>query len=472
MLPIAGSSSPKHSFLPANSPSNRHRLIEQHRTQPQESDDGSTGQERERALLIGLTIHPETREETIEHLDELELLAETAGAETVMKAVQGLPRRDAAHFIGKGKIEELALLIEEEGITLVIVDSDLSPVQVRNLSKAFDRKVIDRSGLILDIFAQRARSREARTQVELAQLQYMLPRLTRQWTHLSKQYGGIGTKGPGETQIETDRRMIRTRISHLREKLEKIDTQREIQRKGRTERFRIALVGYTNAGKSTLMNELSGAGVHAENRLFATLDATVRGVELTPGRTVLISDTVGFIRKLPSHLIASFRSTLAEVKEADLLLHVVDTASPAVHEQIAVVEETLREIEADAIPVVMVLNKVDLLDSDDETLSELRHRYPGSVAISAERGLHIHGLRTRMVELLEATFVEVTVKVSIARFNVLAKVYDYADVIDRKFDEENAWVTMRYSPKQTDQVEHIVSAAGGVKVDPTIIPNV
>ncbi len=421
-------------------------------------------EERERALLVGLTVWPEEREVTMEHLAELELLADTAGADTVLKVVQGLPRKDSAFFIGKGKAEELAEIVEEEKITLVVVDDDLSPVQARNLGRVLERKVIDRSGLILDIFAQRARSSEARTQVELAQLQYMLPRLTRQWTHLSKQFGGIGTKGPGETQIETDRRMIRARIAHLREKLEKIETQRETQRKGRAEHFRTALVGYTNAGKSTLMNEISGAGVHAENRLFATLDSTVRAVELTPGRTMLLSDTVGFIRKLPSHLVASFRSTLAEAREADLLLHVVDVASPTVRDQIRVVEETLREIEADVVPVLMVFNKVDLLQPGDETLAELRERYPNSVAISAARGLHIQALRAKLVEVMENTFLQRVVRIPLARYSHFTKAFEYVDVIDRVFDEEYATITMRFSPKVTDHVEHILAVAGAVPV--------
>ncbi len=424
-----------------------------------------THNERERALLIGLTIWPETRETTLEHLDELELLADTAGADTIMKAVQGLHRKDGAYYIGRGKTEELAAFVEEENISLVVVDDDLSPIQARNLERTLKRKVLDRSGLILDIFAQRARSSEARTQVELAQLQYMLPRLTRQWTHLSKQFGGIGTKGPGETQIETDRRMIRSRLAHLREKLDKIETQRETQRKGRGEHFRVALVGYTNAGKSTLMNEITGAGVHAEDRLFATLDSTVRAVELTPGRTILMSDTVGFIRKLPSHLVASFRSTLAEAREADLLLHVVDVASPSMYEQIRVVEETLHDIEADTIPVVMVFNKVDLLQPGDERLDELRDRYPDAVAISAARGLHIHALRERLVELLERTFVQRTVRLPLARFNRISKLYDYADVLDRQFDEENATITLRFNPKVRDHVEHILSVAGAETVE-------
>lgn len=415
--------------------------------------------ERERAILVGLALWPVTREETVDHLNELELLADTAGADSIHKVIQSLPRKDSAFFIGKGKAEEIAQIVQDEDITLVIIDDDLSPVQARNLEKMINRKVIDRSGLILDIFAKRARSSEARTQVELAQLQYMMTRLTRQWTHLSKQFGGIGTKGPGETQIETDRRMIRTRIAHLREKLERIDTQRETQRKGREERFRFALVGYTNAGKSTLMNELTGAGVHAENRLFATLDSTVRAVELTPGRTVLVSDTVGFIRKLPSHLVASFRSTLSEVKEADALLHVVDASAPTVYEQIKVVEETLQSIGAAEIPVIMVFNKIDQLDTQDERFLDLRARYPESIAISAQRGLNVGSLRERMIRLVEDTYVERVVQVPLDRFNALSKIYDVADVIDRQFDETSAFVTLRYSPKMTDHVEHILAVA-------------
>jgi GTP-binding protein HflX len=403
----------------------------------------------------------------MEHLDELEQLADTAGADTILKVIQGLPARDSAFYIGKGKVEELAQAVEDDDINLVVIDDDLSPVQTRNLERELKRKVIDRSGLILDIFASRAQSSEARTQVELAQLQYMLPRLTRQWTHLSKQYGGIGTKGPGETQIETDRRMIRTRISVLREKLEKIDTQRETQRKGRAEMFRVALVGYTNAGKSTLMNELTGAGVHAENRLFATLDSTVRSVELTPGRTVLVSDTVGFIRKLPSHLVASFRSTLDEVKHADLLLHVVDVSAPSFTEQMAVVDTTLEEIGAKEIPVLIVFNKIDLIDSHSELIPELRERYPEAVMISAERGLQMRTLRERLAEEMEKTFINRSVRVPIADFDLLTKIYNYADVLDKKFDDEYAYIDLRFSPKMVDRIEHLLSVAHAVTIEKT-----
>ena len=416
----------------------------------------TVAKEKERAILVGLTVFPETRETTLEHLDELEQLLDTAGGETVMKIVQGLPRQDRASFIGKGKVEELAQLVEDERVSLVVVDDDLSPMQTRNLERVVNVKVIDRTQLILDIFAGRAQSSEARTQVELAQLQYMLPRLTRQWTHLSKQFGGIGTKGPGETQIETDRRLIRDRITGLREKLEKIETQRETQRKGRAEQFRIALVGYTNAGKSTLMNELAGEHVHAEDRLFATLDTTVRQVELAPGRKALLSDTVGFIRKLPPNLIASFRSTLAEAKEADVLLHVVDIASPVLFDQMSVVDETLREIGAVGISTLLVFNKVDALE-DPDLLAELRERYPDALMISAERGLHINALRERLAEMMESTYVERTVRVPVANANRLAKIHDFADVLDKRYDNEYGYYRIRYSPKLIEHIESLIA---------------
>lgn len=424
----------------------------------------TVAREKERAILVGLTVFPETRETTIEHLNELELLLDTAGGETVLKLVQGLPHQDGASFIGKGKVEELAQLVEDENVSLVVIDDDLSPVQQRNLERSVKVKVIDRTQLILDIFAGRAQSSEARTQVELAQLQYMLPRLTRQWTHLSKQFGGIGTKGPGETQIETDRRLIRDRISGLREKLEKIDTQRETQRKGRIEQFRIALVGYTNAGKSTLMNELAGPTVLAEDRLFATLDTTVRQIELAPNRRALLSDTVGFIRKLPPNLIASFRSTLAEAKEADVLLHVIDVASASMMEQIAVVDETLREIGAVGIPILMVFNKVDLLE-DTDVLGDLRVRYPDALVISAARGLHVNALRERLAEMMESTYVERTMRVPVANANRLAKIHDFADVLDKRYDDEYGYYRIRYSPKLVDHIESLIAASKAEDVE-------
>ena len=422
---------------------------------------------RERAILVGLIVYPGTRQEAEEHLAELELLADTAGADTVHRVIQSLSRPDVAWYMGKGKVEEIKEIVEEdESITLIIVDDDLSPVQLRNLEKTLEIKVVDRSGLILDIFASRARSREARTQVELAQLLYLMPRLTRMWTHLSKQYGGIGTKGPGETQIETDRRIIKGRISHLREKLAKIETQRETQRKGRGEMFRVSLVGYTNAGKSTLMNELVGdKEVHAEDRLFATLDTTVRQVELKSGRTILLSDTVGFIRKLPSHLLAGFHSTLAEAREADLLLHVVDVSSPSVHEQIEVVEETLKEIEAGDIPVLMVFNKIDLVTTQDDRLRELLDRYPDSVRISAATGLGVHALQEEITRRVEETYGERIVRVPMSHWHHVAKLHEWVDPVAKVFDEEYGYLHFRYSPKMLDHVEKALAAAGAEEVE-------
>jgi len=280
----------------------------------------------ERAMLVALDTKTYSKEVVEEHLAELEELADTAGAETVFKIIQSKARMDSVYYIGKGKAEELAQLVELNDINIIIFDDDLTPVQVRNLSDLFKRKVIDRSGLILDIFASRAKSKEAKTQVELAQLQYLLPRLTRAWTHLSKQYGGIGTKGPGETQIETDRRIIRTRIAHLKEKLTQIESHRVTQSAGRKNATRIAIAGYTNAGKSTLFNLLTSSDVFAEDKLFATLDSTTRLLEVHDTEKILISDTVGFIRKLPPQLVASFKSTLSEVREADIIFHVIDAS--------------------------------------------------------------------------------------------------------------------------------------------------
>ncbi len=421
---------------------------------------------RERAVLVGLVVWPSTREVAEDHLNELEFLADTAGADTVHKVLQGLPKKDSGWFIGKGKVEEIAEFIEEGDVSLVIVDDDLSPIQVRNLEKAFNRKVIDRSGLILDIFASRARSSEARTQVELAQLLYLMPRLTRMWTHLSKQYGGIGTKGPGETQIETDRRIIKTRVAHLRSKLAKIETQGETQRKGRSEMFRASLVGYTNAGKSTLMNEFVGADtVHAEDRLFATLDTTVRSVELNSGKNILLSDTVGFIRKLPSHLVASFRSTLAEARESDLLLHVVDVAAPAVEEQIAVVEQTLKDIGAGDIPTLMVFNKVDQLEPGNEKLRDLMDRYPDGVAISAMTGLGVHALHEHIADLVEETYSERLIRVPMTEWHHIAKLHDHVEALETHFDNEYGYFRFRYSPKVLDHVEKALAVSGAEKVD-------
>jgi GTP-binding protein HflX len=312
----------------------------------------------ETCVLVGI-ITPEIKEETAhEYLDELEFLAETAGAITMNKFLQKLPMANPRTFVGTGKLEEIKVYVKEHGIELVIFDDELSPSQLRNIERELECKILDRNILILDIFASRARTSHAKTQVELAQLQYMLPRLTRMWTHLERQKGGIGLRGPGESQIESDRRIIQTRIALMKEKLREIDKQMAVQRSNRGQLVRVALVGYTNVGKSTLMNLLSKSDVFAENKLFATLDTTVRKVVIH-NLPFLLTDTVGFIRKLPHQLVESFKSTLDEVREADLLVHVLDISHENFEDHFEVVNETLSELDKTEKPVILVFNKID-----------------------------------------------------------------------------------------------------------------
>ncbi len=325
----------------------------------------------EKAILVSLILPGQKEEQIEEFMDELAFLAETAGAITVKRFTQRLKSPDSATFIGSGKLQEIKTYVEEKGIDLVIFDDDLSGSQIRNIEKEIKIKTLDRSNLILDIFASRAMTAQARAQVELAQLQYLLPRLKGLWTHLERQKGGIGMRGPGEKEIETDRRIVKYQISLLKEQLEKIDKQSFTQRKGRGELIRVALVGYTNVGKSTLMNLLSKSDVFAENKLFATLDTTTRKVvfERMP---FLMSDTVGFIRKLPHHLIESFKSTLDEVRESDILIHVIDISHAKFEEQLEVVNKTIGEIGASGKPTIYVFNKMDLYEKNyfDEMLPD------------------------------------------------------------------------------------------------------
>jgi len=369
--------------------------------------------ERENTAVLVAINSNKMREETEEYLDELAFLAETAGIKTLLKMVQHLPKPDPKSFIGKGKLEELKEFVLANRVKNVIFDEDLTPSQLRNLEKElnpkdkeeFSVRVYDRSLLILDIFLWRAQTAQAKTQVELARNQYLLPRLTRLWTHLERQRGGTGTRGgAGEKEIETDRRNIRHQISILKERLEKIEKQRATQRKSRSNIVRAALVGYTNVGKSTLMNLLSGSGVLAENKLFATVDSTVRKVVLE-NIPFLLSDTVGFIRKLPHHLIESFKSTLDEVREADVLLHVVDLAHPFHDNQIEVVTKTLSDLGAATIPTILVLNKVDLFKQQhpDANLEEMKgyyrqHGFENIVFVSAATRENIDILRQVLVQ--------------------------------------------------------------------------
>ena len=329
-------------------------------------------EENERTVLVGLVTQKQSEAKVNEYLDELKFLAKTAGAEPEKRFIQKLDYPNPRTYVGTGKLEEIRQYVEEHEIGLVIFDDDLSSKQVLNIEKELKVKILDRTSLILDIFAKRAQTATARTQVELAQYQYLLPRLTRMWTHLERQRGGIGMRGPGETQIETDRRIILDKISRLKEELKDIDKQKSIQRKNRGNMTRVALVGYTNVGKSTIMNLLSKSDVFAENKLFATLDTTVRKVTID-NLPFLLSDTVGFIRKLPTHLVNSFKSTLDEVREADLLMHVVDVSHPNFEEQIEVVDKTLSEVcGAAQKPQILVFNKIDAFkytpkDPDDLT---------------------------------------------------------------------------------------------------------
>lgn len=317
-----------------------------------------TAVKQERAVLVGVIRQGETQEQTKEYLDELAFLVDTAGGVVEKVFTQKMERPERSTFVGTGKLIEIQAYVKSEEIDMVVFDDELSPSQLRNIERELQVKVLDRSNLILDIFAGRAQTAQARTQVELAQLQYLLPRLTRLWTHLERQKGGIGMRGPGETQIESDRRMILEKIALLKERLKLIDKQNETQRKNRAQLIRIALVGYTNVGKSTIMNMLSKSEVFAENKLFATLDTTVRKVVIE-NVPFLLSDTVGFIRKLPHHLVECFKSTLDEVREADILIHVVDVSHPNFEDQINVVNETLKELGARDKEIIMVFNKID-----------------------------------------------------------------------------------------------------------------
>jgi len=325
---------------------------------------------QERAVLVAVSTYEQNREKTEEYLDELEFLLETAGGIAVGRFIQPLERPNSVTYLGSGKLEELHQYVKAEEIDMAIFDDELSATQIRNLEKELECRILDRTNLILDIFAKNAKTAYAKTQVELAQYQYMLPRLTRMWTHLERQRGGIGMRGPGETQIETDRKIIRNKIASLKEKLEEIDMQQSVQRKNRQQLVRVALVGYTNVGKSTIMNMLSKSDVFAENKLFATLDTTVRKVVIE-NLPFLLSDTVGFIRKLPTQLVESFKSTLDEVRESDILLHVVDISHPDFESQIETVNQTLVDIGAGDKKTILVFNKIDAYRYEEKDADDL-----------------------------------------------------------------------------------------------------
>ncbi len=413
--------------------------------------------ENEDAILVGLATRDISKEKVQEHLDELEMLAETAGATTVFKILQERSKIDSAYFIGKGKAEEIAELADLNNINLIIFDDDLNPTQVRNLEKMFDKKIIDRSGLILDIFASHARTREAKVQVELAQLQYTLPRLTRAWTHLSKQYGGIGTKGPGETQIETDRRIIRDRIAHLKERLDKIESQQRTKSSGREDFLKASMVGYTNAGKSTLINLLTGAGVLAENKLFATLDSTTRSFEIGPDKKIMVSDTVGFIRKLPPHLVASFKSTLNVVRDADIVLHVIDISHSSFEDHIGVVDETLKDLGASKKKQIKIFNKVDAIE-DKSRIDYVMNKYDNAILISAIKGMNIAKLNQMLLDIYEKNFVERTIAIDVSESKVISQIHNLADVLSIKYEDNTAVISYKAGVVNESRIRSIVEA--------------
>ncbi len=415
----------------------------------------------EKAVLVGVILPGMTKALMEEHLDELTLLAQTAGAEVVGRYIQRRDRINPTYFIGKGKAQQIIQQAQELDVQLIIFDDELSPSQIRNFLKISDSiKVIDRTGLILDIFQRHAQTRESKTQVELAHLQYLLPRLTRLWTHLERQMGGIGTRaGAGETQIEVDRRIIRDRIAKLRKDLKKIDKERETQSKRRKEMFRVALVGYTNAGKSTLLNALTGADVFVQDQLFATLDTTIRTLEVNDHHRLLLSDSVGFIRKLPHTLVASFRSTLMEVLEADLLLLMLDGSSYLLDEQLQTVREVLNEIGARDKEAMLVINKIDLIE-DPEILQGLKARFPEAVFISALNHLRLDALQEAMVEEMEKSYRTAQVVFDPGLGKEIATVFQEVEVLDTSYEDDGVHLTIRGERVTVERLKALASRNG------------
>lgn len=407
----------------------------------------------ERAILVGV-IHGKLDELIIdEHLDEMELLADTAGADVVGRVTQRLNKINPAYFVGKGKAEQIMRQAKELQVSVVIFDEDLSPAQTKNFQSLSENiKVIDRSALILDIFQKHAKTKEAKTQVELAHLQYLLPRLTRMWTHLERQMGGIGTRaGAGETQIEVDRRLIGQRIAKLKKELTKIEKERKTQSQRRKDQFRVALVGYTNAGKSTLMNAITGADVYIRDRLFATLDTTIRSTVIDGEHEILLSDTVGFIRKLPHHLVASFRSTLQEVLESDLILIVLDASSPQVLEHFEIINEVLTELGADKNTSLIVLNKIDTIEEDGR-IAYLKRKFPNGILVSAKNHLRIDNLLESIKEIIDRGFTTADVHFSFEQAKETAEAQKGVTVLEREYDENGVHLKIRGPVKRVNQI--------------------
>ena len=411
----------------------------------------------EDAFLVGAVFGNLSYDKVNEHLEELELLAKTAGASVIHRYIQKLNRINPSFFIGPGKAQLIIEHAKSLNVKLIIFDDELSPAQIKNfsnLSKSI--KVIDRSSLILEIFSQHAKTKEAKTQVELAQLEYMLPRLTRAWTHLERQMGGIGTRaGAGETQIEVDRRLVRTRISNLKKELDKIDKERETQRKKRKENYKVALTGYTNAGKSTLMKALSGSNVFIQNQLFATLDTTIRSVEIDKSHTILLSDTVGFIRKLPHNLVASFRSTLKEVVESDLILIVLDSSSEYIEDHYKTIINVLSDIGAKN-QTQIVLNKIDLIKSKSR-FDFLKNLFPNGIYVSALDQLRIESLKKSITSTMDKDHIEIELQLPYDKPKDIAFSQQGVKIIKRDYKSDHVYLKIKGSIKRIDQIKILLN---------------
>ena len=432
-----------------------------------------------RAFLVGVKLKGELQSDAESSLEELRRLAETAGMEVLAEIIQPRETPDPAYFIGRGKLEELEAIVSELKVEAVIFDNDLTPAQTRNLEKALDIVVVDRTSLILQIFAQRAQTKAAKLQVDLAQLQYALPRLTRLWTHLSRLGTGGGTaggsagraggvvRGPGETQLQIDRRLIRTQISRVKKALQKVEKHRRVQRKQRQEMINVSLVGYTNAGKSTLFNALTSEKQLAEDKLFATLDPTTRTLDLPDNQHVLLSDTVGFLKKLPHHLVDAFKATLEEVAEADLLLHIVDVAHPEAESQIDAVDEVLKELGALERPTLMVFNKVDLLEEEGH-IQLFQSKYPDSLAISAQNGAGLEALKELLAERFSAQDVDVLLTLSYQDGKALDYLYKHGEVLDTDYQGESIRVKAKLSQRYLKALDSLTTNSTAVILDPKV----
>lgn len=421
-----------------------------------------------RAILVGIKLRNTLMHETEESLQELQQLTETAGIEVVATTIQPRNVPNPTYFIGEGKVEdELKPLVAELDADAIIFDEELSPAQNRNLERALEVATIDRTGLILQVFAQRALTKEARLQVALAQLEYALPRLTRMWTHLSRLAtgggGGRHLRGPGETQLEMDRRWVRRNIGHVRKALDAVEKQRHVQRRNRSEKIKVSLVGYTNAGKSTLFNRLTGETVLAEDKLFATLDSTTRKLDLPQKQQILLSDTVGFIKKLPHQLVAAFKATLEEVLEADLLLHVIDVSHPEAEAQIAAVNVVLEELDATDMPMFMVFNKIDRLKSDDEGLHILQCQYPDALPISAQRGDGVPALIEALSQRFAERGTDISLCIPYTEGKALDLLHKHGIVLDTEYATEAVHVKARLPNRYLKSVSQFLVSSPNFK---------